>query len=453
MEKKQIWITVAVLCAIAVLIGVFALARLGRQPDTPETQPSTTGGATEPTIAPTEPSNAPTEPSEPPAPTDPTVVPTAPTDPTVAPTDPAETTPDDHAHSYTAVVTEPSCTEGGYTTYTCTCGDSYTADKTAPSAHRYDAVTTEATCTEGAKTVYTCTACGDSYTESSGKANGHSWNAWATTKEPTCTSGGTESRTCKACGKAESRSVEAYGHEIESGDRTEPTCEADGSITGVCTLCGKAVTKTLPALGHDWSDWTTDGDTQTRTCKTCGKTEKLEHEHVWGQKYKTEATCIEDGKEGCICSICGQKKNRYTTLATGHRLGDPVVTKEATATEPGEEHRTCTVCGEVLTFVTHPIDPETGKAFETYIDPKVTMQTLIGTTYPTYLKVDVSDKRTWNNTIQIWVNDDDSITVIFYQSDGTRVEERVAQPPTGYSRRFVINDDGTYYTFDAGKFS
>ena len=31
-------------------------------------------------------------------------------------------------HSYTAVVTKPTCTEMGYTTYTCTCGDSYTAD-------------------------------------------------------------------------------------------------------------------------------------------------------------------------------------------------------------------------------------------------------------------------------------------------------------------------------------
>ena len=36
-------------------------------------------------------------------------------------------------HSYEAVVTEPTCTEQGYTTYTCTvCGDTYTADFTAP---------------------------------------------------------------------------------------------------------------------------------------------------------------------------------------------------------------------------------------------------------------------------------------------------------------------------------
>ena len=30
-----------------------------------------------------------------------------------------------HSHSYTAAVTAPTCTEKGYTTYTCSCGDSY----------------------------------------------------------------------------------------------------------------------------------------------------------------------------------------------------------------------------------------------------------------------------------------------------------------------------------------
>ena len=35
-----------------------------------------------------------------------------------------------HTHSYTAVVTEPTVTDGGYTTYTCSCGDSYVSDYT-----------------------------------------------------------------------------------------------------------------------------------------------------------------------------------------------------------------------------------------------------------------------------------------------------------------------------------
>ena len=42
-------------------------------------------------------------------------------------------------HSYIAVVTEPTCTEQGYTTYTCTtCGHSYVDDYTDPVDHVYE---------------------------------------------------------------------------------------------------------------------------------------------------------------------------------------------------------------------------------------------------------------------------------------------------------------------------
>ncbi len=41
-------------------------------------------------------------------------------------------------HDYTAVVTQPTCTEKGYTTYTCTrCGDSYVSDEVASLGHDY----------------------------------------------------------------------------------------------------------------------------------------------------------------------------------------------------------------------------------------------------------------------------------------------------------------------------
>ena len=41
-------------------------------------------------------------------------------------------------HSYKAVVTKPTCSKSGYTTYTCTaCGDSYTSDQTSAVDHSY----------------------------------------------------------------------------------------------------------------------------------------------------------------------------------------------------------------------------------------------------------------------------------------------------------------------------
>jgi len=69
----------------------------------------------------------------------------------------------DHVHSYEAVITEPTCTEGGYTTYTCECGDSYVADETAPLGHTEEIIPgKEATCTEtGLTEGKKCAVCGE----------------------------------------------------------------------------------------------------------------------------------------------------------------------------------------------------------------------------------------------------------------------------------------------------
>ena len=40
-----------------------------------------------------------------------------------------------HTHTYTTQITSPTCTEGGYTTYTCECGDSYVADEVPALGH------------------------------------------------------------------------------------------------------------------------------------------------------------------------------------------------------------------------------------------------------------------------------------------------------------------------------
>ena len=64
-------------------------------------------------------------------------------------------------HDYVGVVTAPTCTEGGYTTYTCSkCNDVYVDDETAAAGHSYEATVTAPTCTEGGYTTDTCTVCG-----------------------------------------------------------------------------------------------------------------------------------------------------------------------------------------------------------------------------------------------------------------------------------------------------
>ena len=72
-----------------------------------------------------------------------------------------------HEHSYTAVVTPPTCTEKGYTTHTCSCGDSYVDTYVDALGHAWDSgkVTKQPTATETGVRTYTCTRCNATKTE------------------------------------------------------------------------------------------------------------------------------------------------------------------------------------------------------------------------------------------------------------------------------------------------
>ena len=130
---------------IALLLALllcFALCACGEGTDTQPSQPTQGSQATKPSQD---------------KPDDKTTTPSAePTQPSTAP----------HEHSYTSVVTPPTCTEKGYTTYTCACGDSYTADQVDVVEHDYqETARVEATSNQDGSVTYTCSFCGDAYTE------------------------------------------------------------------------------------------------------------------------------------------------------------------------------------------------------------------------------------------------------------------------------------------------
>ena len=82
---------------------------------------------------------------------------------------------EDHVHNYITEEHEATCITGSFTSYTCSCGDSYTVDgDTAATGHSYTPVVTDPTCTEVGYTTYTC-ACGDSYTADEVAALGHTF--------------------------------------------------------------------------------------------------------------------------------------------------------------------------------------------------------------------------------------------------------------------------------------
>ncbi len=101
---------------------------------------------------------------------------------------------------YTATVTPPTCTEFGYTTYTCTdCDYSYKDEYTAPSHTPGEWVTTlEPTYTEKGKECLYCSVCGALLEER--ELPVHVAGEWELVKEPTYTEPGLRQKHCTTCG-------------------------------------------------------------------------------------------------------------------------------------------------------------------------------------------------------------------------------------------------------------
>ena len=144
-----------------------------------------------------------------------------------------------HGHNYQPIVTAPTCTENGFTTYTCGgCGSSYVDDEVAALGHSYDKgkVTTKPTCmAEGVKT-FTCGTCGDTKTEPVEKdSKNHSFTKYESDKNATCKKNGTKTAKCDyGCGETNTVTDRGskLGHKYQ-GDK--------------CIRCG--VTKWNPDTG------------------------------------------------------------------------------------------------------------------------------------------------------------------------------------------------------------
>ena len=154
-----------------------------------------------------------------------------------------------HEHSYTAVVTPPTCTEKGYTTHTCSCGDSYVDTYVDALGHAWDngKVTKEPTETETGVKTFTCTRCGETKTEViPALSHEHSYKAVVT--DPTCTAKGYTTHTCSCGDSYVDTYVDALGHAWDNGTVTkQPTATETGIKTFTCTRCSATKTETIPA--------------------------------------------------------------------------------------------------------------------------------------------------------------------------------------------------------------
>ena len=165
-----------------------------------------------------------------------------------------------HTHNYKNVVTAPTCTEKGYTTHTCACGDSYVDTYVDALGHAWDngKVTKEPTETETGVKTFTCTRCGETRTETMPVIpHVHSYKDVVTA--PTCTEKGYTTHTC-ACGDSYVDAyVDALGHAWDNGKVTkEPTATETGVRTYTCTRCHETKTESIPVVSVDVTQMFTD---------------------------------------------------------------------------------------------------------------------------------------------------------------------------------------------------
>ena len=160
-----------------------------------------------------------------------------------------------HKYDDGKITKQPTCTETGVKTYTCSeCGATKAETIKANGHTEVIDKAVPATCTTDGKTEGShCSVCGEVIkAQTVIKATGHNFGSWSTTKAATCTESGTQTRKCASCGKTETKTIPAKGHK-SSGWIIDKTASigVKGSKHKECTVCKKVLeTAEIPALSR-----------------------------------------------------------------------------------------------------------------------------------------------------------------------------------------------------------
>ena len=202
-----------------------------------------------------------------------------------------------HDYVKDKVIQEADCTHPEITQYSCSkydkdpsknkCDGTYSHKKTEQTApalgHAYtSSVTKEPTCTENGVRTHTCSRCGDSYTETISKT-GHKHTEIRGDKEASCTVDGYTGDTyCTDCGTKIKigKTIPKTGHTWTKGDVVkEATCSEEGQQGYICTRCHAEKKEPIAKKAHTWevsrvtkeADGTDNIVSYIKKCKVCGE--------------------------------------------------------------------------------------------------------------------------------------------------------------------------------------
>ena len=247
---------------------------------------------------------------------------------------------DQAAHKWNkgVVTKQPTCTEDGVKTYTCSvCGQTKT-EVIEAQGHDYAEVWSK----DQTNHWHECTVC-----HAKTDIAGHAWGSGVVTKPATCTEDGEKTYTCE-CGATRTEAIAANGHKYSAewskdetnhwhvctvcGDKKDqaahewnegvvtkqPTCTEEGVMTYTCE-CGATRTEAIAASGHTpETAWTTDETAHWHVCSVCGAIdEDSKSAHTYGEWVtEEEPTATEEGLKVQTCSVCGHR-HEETIPATG----------------------------------------------------------------------------------------------------------------------------------------
>ena len=202
-----------------------------------------------------------------------------------------------HDYVKDKVIQEADCTHPEITQYSCSkydkdpsknkCDGTYSHKKTEQTApalgHAYtSSVTKEPTCTENGVRTHTCSRCGDSYTETISKT-GHKHTEIRGDKEASCTVDGYTGDTyCTDCGTKikTGKTIPKTGHTWTKGDVVkEATCSEEGKRIYICSTCHEEKEEPIAKKAHTWevfrvtkkADGADNIVSYIKKCKVCGE--------------------------------------------------------------------------------------------------------------------------------------------------------------------------------------